>query len=59
MTHTQRNKKILDAIATETARALSSQKAARATLIKEGIYTKKGKLRAEFGGEEVKERATA
>lgn len=59
MTHAQRNKKILDAIATETARALSSQKVARATLIKEGIYTKRGKLRAEFGGEKSKGRATA
>ncbi len=59
MTHAQRNKKILDAIAAETTRALSSQKAARETLIKEGIYTKRGKLRAEFGGEQTKERATA
>jgi hypothetical protein len=50
MTHAQRNQKILAAIAQETARALSSKEAARETLIKEGIYTAKGKLRAEFGG---------
>lgn len=59
MTHAQRNQKILAAIAAETARALESQKVARATLIDEGIYTKKGKLRVEFGGEAKKERAAA
>jgi hypothetical protein len=50
MTHAQRNQKILEAIATETARALTSKKMARETLINEGIYTTKGTLRAEFGG---------
>lgn len=50
MTHAQRNQKILAAIAEETARAVSSKKVARETLINEGIYTAKGKLRAEFGG---------
>lgn len=50
MTHAQRNQKILAAIAEETARALSSKKIARETLINEGIYTTKGQLRAEFGG---------
>jgi hypothetical protein len=54
MTHAQRNQKILIAIAEETARAVSSRKAARETLIKEGIYTTKGKLRAEFGGSSKK-----
>lgn len=50
MTHAQRNRKILQAIEAETSRALASKKIARETLIKEGIYTTKGKLRAEFGG---------
>lgn len=59
MTHEQRNRKILDAIAQETARAVMSKKAARETLIKEGIYTSKGKLRAEYGGESKKARAAA
>ena len=54
MTHAQRNQKILDAIAKETARALESRKIARDTLIKEGIYTKKGKLKVEFGGGKAK-----
>ncbi len=59
MTHNQRNQKILDAIAEETLRALSSKKIARQTLISEGIYTVKGKLRVEFGGESKKNRAAA
>lgn len=50
MTHAERNQKILHAIEQETARALSSKKAAKEVLIKEGIYTSKGKLKAEFGG---------
>lgn len=50
MTHAERNRRILEAISKETARAVTSQKVARETLIREGIYTKKGKLRAEFGG---------
>ena len=59
MTHAQRNRKILDAIAEETQRALASKKVARDTLIKEGIYTAKGRLRVEFGGEGKKTRAVA
>lgn len=59
MTQAERHRKILDAIAKETARAVVSKKVARETLIKEGIYTTKGKLRAEFGGESKKVRATA
>jgi hypothetical protein len=59
MTHAQRNQKILDAIAKETARALASQKTARETLIEEGIYTAKGKLRAEYGGERKKAKVAA
>ena len=59
MTHAQRNQKILEAIAKETARAVSSQETARETLINEGIYTAKGKLRVEFGGEGKKPKAAA
>lgn len=59
MTHAQRNQKILEAIAKETARAVASKKVARATLISEGIYTAKGKLRAEFGGETKKAKVSA
>lgn len=57
MTHAQRNQKILEAIAKETARALQSKKIARETLIAEGIYTARGKLRVEYGGEGKKVRA--
>lgn len=59
MTVTERNKKILNAIANATAEAVASKKAARDMLIKEGIYTKKGKLRVEFGGESKKRKAAA
>lgn len=59
MTHAQRNQKILDAIAEETARAVQSKKTARDTLIAEGIYTVKGKLRVEFGGKSKKARVLA
>ena len=54
MTHAQRNQKILNAIETKTTQALSSKKTARETLIGEGIYTTKGKLRVEFGGSSKK-----
>ena len=50
MDRAQRNEKILKAIAERTKQALTSKQAARQMLIDEGIYTKKGKLRAEFGG---------
>ena len=59
MMHSQRNQKILNAIAEETKLALQSKKAARAALISEGIYTTKGKLRVEFGGERKKARSAA
>ena len=48
MIHAQRNEKILNAIANETKRALVSKSTAKAALISEGIYTKKGALRAAF-----------
>lgn len=59
MTKAQRNKKILKAIEAETKRGLSSRKAARDTLIKEGIYTAKGRLRVEFGGSSSKKENAA
>ena len=51
MTEDQRNKKILKAIAEQTARATASKETARQMLIEEGIYTTDGALRPEFGGE--------
>ncbi|MBY0306219.1 MAG: hypothetical protein K2W86_13860 [Sphingomonas sp.] len=59
MTHKQRNQKILEAIAEETERAVASKKIARETLIREGIYTAKGKLRVEFGGHSKRQRVAA
>jgi hypothetical protein len=50
MTNQQRNEKIIKAIEEAKAKALVSKKKARELLISEGIYTAKGKLRAEFGG---------
>lgn len=50
MDQSERNQKILDAIARRTERGTASRQAAREMLISEGIYTKKGKLRVEFGG---------
>lgn len=52
MTHAQRNAEIMRLIDAHTAAAVTSRKVARKTLIDEGIYTKKGKLRAKFGGTE-------
>ena len=54
----QRNAEILKMLEDETKRATVSKATARATLINEGIYTKSGKLRAEFGGSK-KETAAA
>lgn len=50
MTHAQRNAEILKLLDEQMNRALESKEAARAALIREGIYTTKGKLRVEFGG---------
>lgn len=50
MDQAERNQKILDAIARRTKLGTVSKRAAREMLINEGIYTKKGKLRVEFGG---------
>ncbi len=46
----QRLQAIRSMIATYTAAKTIDKKTARAALIKEGIYTAKGALRAEFGG---------
>lgn len=54
MTQAERNKKILQAIEAKTKRVVVSKDAARAALVDEGIYTKKGTLRGEFGGKEPK-----
>lgn len=51
MTLAQRNAEILKILEEQTERNTVSRAAARASLIAEGIYTKKGKIRAEFGGE--------
>lgn len=59
MTRAERNRKIIEAMEAETALALTSRKAARDLLIRDGIYTKDGKLRAEFGGEPSKKKSSA
>ncbi len=59
MTDAQRRQAIHDLIKRYTAEITVSKAAAREALIKEGIYTRKGKLRAEFGGEPKKDDAAA
>lgn len=51
MTHEQRNTAIINLLKSYTAKHTVSKTAARKSLIKGGIYTAKGKLRAEYGGE--------
>ncbi len=51
MTLAQRNAEILKILEEQTERNTVSKAAARASLIADGIYTKKGTIRAEFGGE--------
>jgi hypothetical protein len=51
MTLEQRNAEIFKLLKEQTKRNTVSRAAARAALIDEGIYTKKGKVRAEYGGE--------
>jgi hypothetical protein len=58
MTRAERNRKIIEAMEAETTRALVSRQAARELLIKDGIYTKKGELRVEFGGERAKKKSS-
>lgn len=51
MTLAQRNAEIAKILKEQTKLNTASRAAARASLIGEGIYTKRGKVRAEFGGE--------
>jgi len=51
MTDAQRRAAIRKLIEQDTADKAVDRKTARAALIKEGIYTQKGTLRVEFGGE--------
>jgi hypothetical protein len=50
MTTEQRNAEILRILDEQTKRNTVSRKIARDALIDEGIYTKRGQVRAEFGG---------
>lgn len=59
MTVEQRNAAILQIIEKHTARSTKSKKVAREGLIAEGIYTKSGKLRPEFGGPGKRKKAAA
>lgn len=45
-----RRTRLRDFIAEYTVKNTATPKLARQTMIDEGIYTKKGQLRAEFGG---------
>jgi hypothetical protein len=59
MTQTQRNAEIIKILAAHTKKNTVSKAVARASLIAEGIYTKDGKLRPEFGGEPKKKSVRA
>ncbi len=59
MTHAERNAAIKKLIEERTAKTTSSKEIARQTLIKEGIYTKKGNLTANYGGSYKKKTAAA
>lgn len=59
MTLAQRNGEILRILDAQTKRNTVSKAVARAALIDEGLYTKKGKLRVEFGGKSKKADADA
>jgi len=50
MTETQRRAEIGKLLAKHAKESTVSREVARQTLIREGIYTRKGELRAEFGG---------
>ena len=58
MSRDERNQIILAKIKETTERGLKSEKAARAILIAEGIYTQKGNLKKEFGGRGAARRAS-
>lgn len=59
MTTAQRNAEILRILQVQTKRNTVSKAAARASLIAEGIYTKKGKLRVAFGGSSTRKAPAA
>lgn len=54
MTQAQRNAAILEWLKTFTEQNTTSKTVAREGLIAEGIYTRKGKLRVEYGGKSKK-----
>ena len=59
MDKAERNKKIASQIQVVTKRGLTSKTAAMTVLVKDGIYTPKGNLKAEFGGKGWKRKASA
>ena len=59
MTDAQRREAIEKLIADYTSTHTTSKAAAREALVSEGIYTRKGQLRVEFGGEPKKARNAA
>jgi hypothetical protein len=59
MTHAERNAAILRLLEDHTREHTTSRKVARDGLIAEGIYTRKGKLKVEFGGEAKRAKAPA
>ena len=59
MTDTEILKKRRDALADYAKKAKAQPGGARKRLIATGIYTARGKLRKEYGGEPVKAKATA
>ena len=59
MTDAQRRVAIQTMIKVHTDANTTSKAVARAALLSEGIYTKKGALRVEFGGESKKSKSAA
>lgn len=57
MTDAKRLETIKTLIKEHTKANTANKKAARAALVKEGIYTAKGRLRVEFGGQTRKTKA--
>lgn len=59
MTQAQRNSAIKQLIRDYTKKHTKTPEAARAALIKEGIYTKEGQLMPQFGGPKPKKSQAA
>jgi hypothetical protein len=59
MTQSERNEAIKKLIEKRTKKTTASRKVARDTLIGEGVYTKKGELRVEYGGSAKKKAPAA